>query len=541
MSASGTRRSTRAASRAASTGPEPIAAAAPGAGLDDNRSVATRSSTRERSKVSTQGSTSFGADPPANLANQVGFQTAQSLAVNNMSNTIGQAHIRQPGAVGLNGRLPDLEEEPDDNSNFQVALDNQLYPTMSGHAGGRAFNSITNWLTGGPGQEDIVNPAPANLQSPTIHQNQTIDPSGPSFGQIGPNIGVQTNQPRANSWFRSITSFESLETLRIRVVTFFFYISIGIILLCMLDIYRGPLLGQENDFLPFRHGLHCISSYDCLKKAQPQLARVQPELDRVTNLVDDLTRRFNLLNVHVPRTYAPSGIDYFAPQNNAEIVPKLTSPEKKRKVTGFMQLFKKDEEFNKVQKIIGPFKDRKKMWCAPSDRGKAQITVSMAAAMSPEFLRIHQNLALIEALEVDSYPKEVELWVDIKDDEAREVVLADVVKRYPTILNRTESQRGRRLAAAQTLPASFIPLGRYTYDVRLNKAEQGWYVKTPLYWFNTSTTTAAVRINSNWGNTEATCLHEVSLFGMHLDEEREYRNPTEGEIVEEPHLLQVWS
>lgn len=239
---------------------------------------------------------------------------------------------------------------------------------------------------------------------------------------------------------------------------------------------------------------------------------------------------FENLQMSVHQKAVHPEIDYLSAQNDARIIPFLTSPQRMKKVSGLMRFFTKEVAYKKQQMVAGPVKDQKKMWCAPSTRGKAQITIRMAARMSPERLAITQNMAYSEALNLDSYPKEFELWAHVADDKAREAILAEVLQIYPDILTKTESQYDRHLAPEHTLPDSFVPLGRYSYDVRFNQAHQNWAVKTAISQYNVSTIAVAIRINSNWGNLESTCLHQVSLYGEHMDERKVYDDPTVGDV-----------
>ena len=550
------RRTTRASARAGSMGPPPPtpitrrsrASVAP----DDNESITSRRSTRSRSKVTTSGTNAYGTNAPDALTNQLGFQTTQTQAVNTFSDALGQAATRRPRAAGSFLGLSDLghlsDEELNELNNPQQALDSQLNTpapntpaldttALDTPAPGRfrVFTYAGKWLLGRNRPATNANIAPANDQSATdfLHPQQG-DPN--SLGDLGPGANAQTNQPRAILRLPSIRfpsiHFRMSQLKRIMYILLY----VAAVATAVYVVYHSLVsaLGPNRDIFHFRSSVPSVASQAPSKC--PDCPVIDDRQAKISEQrLDTLEEKYVRLEENVYNQPRPQ-LDYFAPQNDAVVIPKLTSPEKKRKVTGFLGLFKTEIGLKEDPKIAGPFKDPQKMWCAPSDRGKAQITVRMAAAISPNKIQIQQSFSMEEAFNADTYPKEFELWVDIEDDQKREAILARVLRSYPDILDRDESQKGRKLSPAQTLPASFVPLGRWHYGI-FNKyaARETFEISTRLDSLNASTTTAAVRINSNWGNAEATCLHQVSLFGRQISPPvRYYASPAPDEIPPYP-------
>lgn len=555
MSVAGSRRSARVSARAQSAGPTATPVAAPGRAQDEDRSVvssrrSTRERNRERNQVTGNGASSYGTRSIDGLTDQHSYQATQAQAINSLSGTVGQAQRREPTGDGTS--LSDLTELSEENLNnvqatgidaaqntgltgtqhtgvndIEITQDDQTDINNQFGAdppeglapgpvrGSSIMTKVTNWLRNN-------NAASGNVQRPTGVQQPADDAD--SFGQFWQSLVdygrgfpyyIAHNYRRLGAWSDSLTSLWSFLKLLTIILSMY----------TLFEKYGGQALGNKYSIRPMHDAARCVNGICPTSEFKPDMSSFEIAIRDQNKQIQDL------YGVVHQKPMVPA-IDYLSPQNNAHIVPVLTSPQKMRKVTGLLRFIKKETEFARMQKIVGPFKDQKKMWCAPSQHGKAQMTMKMAAAMSPEDLFITQRLAYSEALDLDSYPKEIELWVLIRDSQARAAIVADVLTHYPDILTKTESQEDRHLAADQTLPKSFIPLGRFTYDVRRNQAQQGWIIKTAISRFNVSTTAVSIRVNSNWGNLASTCLHQVSLYGEHMDERKIYTDPTKGEIVD---------
>lgn len=554
MSAAGSRRSARVSARAQSAQPTATPVAAPGRAQDENRSVvsshrSTRERNRERNQVTGNGTSSYGTRSIDGLTDQHSYQSTQAQAINSLSGTVGEAQRREP--TGAENSLSDLTELSDDvpNNVQDTGVDAAQNTGLSGtqHTGINdteitqddqtdindqlgadpveviapgpvrgisAMTKVTNWLRNATASRYVQRP---------IGVQQSVDDAA-TFGQFWQSLVdygrgfpyyIAHSYLRSDVWSNFLTSLWSF--LKVLTIILSMY--------TLFEKYGGQILGNKLSIRPTHDAALCVNGICPTSEFKPDMSTFE------TAIRDQNKQIRDLYGVVHQKPMVPT-IDYLSPQNNAHIVPILTSPQKMRKVTGLLRLIKRETEFARMQKVAGPFKDQKKMWCAPSQHGKAQMTIKMAAAMSPEDLFITQSLVYSEALDLDSYPKEIELWVFIQDNQARAAILADVLTHYPDILTKTESQEDRHLAADQTLPKGFIPLGRFTYDVRRNQAQQGWTVKTAISRFNVSTTAISIRVNSNWGNLASTCLHQVSLYGEHMDERKIYTDPTKGEIVD---------
>lgn len=104
-----------------------------------------------------------------------------------------------------------------------------------------------------------------------------------------------------------------------------------------------------------------------------------------------------------------------------------------------------------------------------------------------------------QTLDYATYPKQIELWARVDLD--------NPVRDYDFAPDPDEFQ-GKELAAAQALPDDFYLIGRWDYKLGANLAKQSFIIPIGVL-----TNAVAVRVNSNWGNAEQTCLHKLQLFG----------------------------
>ncbi|KAL8796155.1 MAG: hypothetical protein Q9195_001488 [Heterodermia aff. obscurata] len=195
-------------------------------------------------------------------------------------------------------------------------------------------------------------------------------------------------------------------------------------------------------------------------------------------------------------------VDWFHPSNKAVVISKYTSPEKMRKVGGWLGLFKKKVAFNAVPDIVGPFADVKKMWCAPSDRGQAQITILLAEKIIPNILIVEQADSKDTTPYWQTFPDQIEFWASF-DEDAPEPIITFV----PSWVSGATNQ-GRELTDVQALPSSFKMLGRWNYELRNSHLKQAFHISVTQ-----PTNLVSFRVNSNHGDADQMCLHKLRLYG----------------------------
>ena len=174
-----------------------------------------------------------------------------------------------------------------------------------------------------------------------------------------------------------------------------------------------------------------------------------------------------------------------------------------------------------VPKIVGPFDGVEKMWCAPSDHGKAQITVLLGKKIIPRVLIVEQVDTKDTTPYWQSFPDQIEFWASF-DEDARE----PIITHWPSWVPGEKTQ-GRKLANAQALPSSFKMLGRWNYDLANRRRKQAFHIDVDQF-----TNLVSFRVNTNHGDADQMCLHRLRLYGMAepemdpgrkiYDEDREY-------------------
>ena len=152
-------------------------------------------------------------------------------------------------------------------------------------------------------------------------------------------------------------------------------------------------------------------------------------------------------------------------------------------------------------KIVGPFANVEKMWCAPSDHGKAQVTVLLAKKIIPQILVVEQTDIQATTPYWQTFPNQIEFWARF-DENAKEPIIRHVPSWVPGPHN------DRKLADAQALPSSFKLLGRWYYEIHKNHRKQFFEMAV-----NQPTDLVSFRVNSNHGDADQICLHKLRLYG----------------------------
>lgn len=168
--------------------------------------------------------------------------------------------------------------------------------------------------------------------------------------------------------------------------------------------------------------------------------------------------------------------------------------------------------------ILYPWSTFGQKWCAPSTRGKLQAVVRLAYRIAPTAIVVeHMSKDLMPDVEIGTAPKEVELWMQILDDEVRHKVGKAITGFFPSILTKTASQRDKPIHPPQALDPTWVPVGQWNYDIHDGATAQTMYVPLDLLQMNVTTQSVAIRVNSNWGSTDSTCLYRVRLYGHYRE------------------------
>lgn len=253
-----------------------------------------------------------------------------------------------------------------------------------------------------------------------------------------------------------------------------------------------------------------------------RLTKVEKELAAQKILIDKLTA-------------APvRKIDYFDYRQGARVDPYLTSP---RYSPTPLASQNTRPIINKLFSIFGvtitehPYdhtefvdeypnidaKSRSRInlprFCAPSTRGKLQYTKIMPRAIIPTELVLSYH-PKDEMMLMGAAPKEVQLWIEVKNRTAIAAIAHHVQILHPSILRNKPSKQGLTLDDKQALGRDWIPVGQWKYDINSPHFTQTFRIGIDLAEFDIKVTKAAMRVNSNWGAQDVTCFCQAALHGV---------------------------
>ncbi|KAK4696563.1 hypothetical protein P7C71_g1386, partial [Lecanoromycetidae sp. Uapishka_2] len=283
------------------------------------------------------------------------------------------------------------------------------------------------------------------------------------------------------------------------------------------EIFYGPVLNPLL-FNPINH-----TSIIPTGTVQQLLHATSHDYDRLNRRIGRIEQQFT--KSPVPVDLKPKKqINWFAPGFNAFIDDQLTSPtaaicNKFWSPWPWGYLF--GESCPEEPLSDGPMQALKSWddagrdrWCAPKNPfGKLQLTVAIERPITPTELVV--EMAAKDAVpvgHVKTYPKEIELWIQVPDDNIRRSISSMIDQSYPDLW-RDVSTQGRELAMAQTLDYNYVPVGRWKYNVHINEEVQTFRIPVPLAEYGVTTSKVAVRVNTNWGNDEFTCVNRFVLHG----------------------------
>ena len=177
--------------------------------------------------------------------------------------------------------------------------------------------------------------------------------------------------------------------------------------------------------------------------------------------------------------------------------------------------------------VLTPYTEFEQRYCAPSGgRGKLQLAIHTPRPITPTELVI-EHFHKDKVLSIGSAPKEIELWIEIAgedddDDKLREEVRRRTKEIYPDIFSRESTQKDRFLDPKMALGKTWVPVGRWIYRISSASSSSSFRDNNNVQYFKIPLDLAAmgvvvkqqvVRVNSNWGDVDRTCLVRVGLHG----------------------------
>ena len=296
------------------------------------------------------------------------------------------------------------------------------------------------------------------------------------------------------------------------VYEFMWLLTILAFLFAMTDIYKGPVFGPKYDFV--HHRLRFFRGPGDMETQRS--TSVNGRLDKLERLFQSLTHKSRF-----PEASSHLQVNWFSASNGAVVDPYLSSPVDRnckgvKEHTWYTRIFSinakcEDASYPHGQALL-PWSEPDERWCAPPSRGKLQLTVDIAHPIAPTEL-VLEHLPKDASLRIGDAPKELELWVDIPDADVYNTVNAAIAHIKPDLLVDSSPQKDRELDEKQALPFTFVPVGRWIYNIYEKDHIQTFEIPFPLQKLGVKATRFAVRVNSNWGDYGPTCIYRARLHG----------------------------
>lgn len=176
---------------------------------------------------------------------------------------------------------------------------------------------------------------------------------------------------------------------------------------------------------------------------------------------------------------------------------------------------------------LTPYSEFEPRYCAPfGGRGKLQLAVIAPRPITPTELVV-EHFRKDQVFLIGSAPKEIELWIEIRQDDSdaerlREKIRHRIRAIYPDIFSRTYTQKDRLLDSKMALGPEWVPVGRWIYQISSRDNIQYFGIPLDLASMGVVARQQVVRVNSNWGNVDQTCLVRVGLHGEDPSTPNEY-------------------
>lgn len=238
-------------------------------------------------------------------------------------------------------------------------------------------------------------------------------------------------------------------------------------------------------------------------------------------------------------------INWLSPAFGVEIIPSLCSPSMSKQVTpaienewwwwtgiGIWQWYQHRKfeavpDESRLSEPYGPFAalrsklEHEPVYCTLPQHGKLYLGAKLPRLIAPTSLII-EHWQKDTVIEIGSAPKQFELWIKVplpdEDDDwySGSKVQDLMMERYgQDIIDNEAGQQRRKMPEAVSIAFSYpwIPVGRWIYDIYGPSPIQKFFLSVNLSDYNIYTQEVAIRVNSNWGNVNSTCLVQVKLHG----------------------------
>ena len=502
MSTAGNLRVTRSASKARSTGAGSTGAPSVGASSrarSRRAGAAAQLAEDDMPAVGNQVTRAYGTEGKSAQAQLLSAQIGMSQAVNPIANAVARAQAPETPTPNASGRLPALDEEPEDGEGTPFRIDSRP-PSVDSHQSEPVVqqSSFTERLSRLLPFRNFYNAEIPNRTGNNIIADSIRGRFNRRNEPQDNDLPTRRGEDRAWSWAMFMTDATLVLVLLAFIITFY-------------ELSRVSLLG---------FGAGSGISMD----PNMSSSMFQSLHNRVTK-VEQHVRDLSLGPKSVDNVAAKHQINWFTPGLGTGIDLYLSSPTLSRcdptwtpegwpwsmfKSQTCPQVSMSQPHFAALSPWFDPVDDS---WCAPPSDGKLQLTVVLPRTVAPTELVVeHAAMDELPAGYMNSSPREVELWIHVPNDSKRQTLMEAIGHVNPSLLEYSSPQ-GKTLGDRQALPFDYVPVGRWEYDIYANRAVQTFPLPLPLAQYDVGTSKVAVRVNSNWGNAKFTCLSRLRLYG----------------------------
>lgn len=184
-------------------------------------------------------------------------------------------------------------------------------------------------------------------------------------------------------------------------------------------------------------------------------------------------------------------------------------------------------------------------FCGPPTRGVLQLAVILPRRMYPtEFVVEHWPRT--EYSNTSTAPMDVEFWIEVPDEFHKRHLRNQIPHGTIMHSNNEPRQKGRFLSAEEELNTKeelWAPVGALRYDVNADGHVQKYKIPGVIRDILSRMRPpkkVAVRVVSNWGDGDVTCLARVKLYGLPEKGTEEKLEPPEGGVREERNVIHEW-
>ncbi len=159
------------------------------------------------------------------------------------------------------------------------------------------------------------------------------------------------------------------------------------------------------------------------------------------------------------------------------------------------------------EKALQPWTEAEPRYCVSCHGGMSQLAVILPRTIIPFYLVI-EHWREGEVPDIGNAPKSVEFWVHIENETVATDIREWAEGVYPGIMDANHPQKGSML---QALDFPWVPVGRFRYEIDAFENVQRFRIP---YELEVPVQLVAIRVKSNWGNLDDTCLVRVRLHGV---------------------------